>query len=39
VAIALAGKSSALPWFTAEANYAGHVGISIEINEAVESSL
>lgn len=29
-------ESSALPWFTAEGNYAGHVGISIELNEAVE---
>ena len=29
-------ESSALPWFTAEGNYAGHVGISIEITEAVE---
>jgi PAS domain S-box-containing protein len=31
-------ESSALPWFTAEGNCAGHVGISIEINDAVESS-
>jgi PAS domain S-box-containing protein len=29
-------ESSALPWFTAEGIYAGHVGISIEIAEAVE---
>jgi PAS domain S-box-containing protein len=29
-------ESSALPWFTAEGVYAGHVGISIEIAEAVE---
>lgn len=29
-------ESSALPWFTAEGVYAGHVGISIEIAEAEE---
>lgn len=29
-------ETNALPWFTAEGVYAGHVGISIEIAEAVE---
>ncbi len=31
-------ESSALPWFTAEGSYAGHVGISVEISAAVETA-
>jgi PAS domain S-box-containing protein len=30
-------ESYALPWFTAEGEYAGHVGISIDVTEAVRA--
>jgi PAS domain S-box-containing protein len=30
-------KSYALPWFTAEGEYAGHVGMSVDITEAVNA--
>ena len=30
-------KSYALPWFTAADEYAGHVGVSIDITEAVNA--
>ncbi|OWW20677.1 PAS domain-containing protein [Noviherbaspirillum denitrificans] len=31
-------ETNALPWFTAEGQYAGHVGISIDISEALETA-
>lgn len=30
-------ETNALPWFTSEGDYAGHVGISIDISEAIET--
>jgi PAS domain S-box-containing protein len=30
-------KSYALPWFTAEGEYAGHIGMSVDITEAVNA--
>ncbi|WP_151637451.1 PAS domain S-box protein [Noviherbaspirillum aerium] len=31
-------ETNALPWFTSEGEYAGHVGISIDISEALEAA-
>lgn len=31
-------ETNALPWFTSEGDYAGHVGISIDISEALEAA-
>jgi PAS domain S-box-containing protein len=31
-------ETNALPWFTSEGEYAGHVGISIDISEALETA-
>jgi PAS domain S-box-containing protein len=31
-------ESNALPWFTSEGDYAGHVGISIDVTEAMQAA-